>query len=296
MAAEPIDADGFLAWCRLELGLSPRTQAAYRDSLSALERALAATGTAFAESGPDEVTRWMAHGRDAEGHAPATLVLHLVCWRMYARWLVLEGRLARDRIRLARMPHLWTRVPPVPDADRMEALLTAPEGPLRLRDRCALELLYATGGRASEVAGIRLGDLRDGRRSLLIRGKGGRERFVPLHDRARAMIARYLAELRPILAGAQAGDALLLGARGAPLTRAGLWRIVRDAGRAAGFEQDLHPHLLRHAVATHLIANGADLRIVQELLGHQRLTTTQRYTHLDRRRLVELHRRFHPRA
>ncbi len=291
-----IDADGFLAWCRLELGLSANTVTTYRHALAALGRACAATSTRPEGAGPDEVSAWLAHGRDIDGHEPATLVNHLVCWRMYARWLVLEGRTSEDRIRLARMPHLWSRLPEVLSVDEVEALLAAPAGDHRLRDRCALELLYATGGRASEVAGIRLGDLREDARLLLLRGKGSKERLLPLHERARATVRAYLKDGRPFLDQGMAKDHLLLSVRGLPVDRGFLWRLVRDCGRLAGIDRPIHTHLLRHAFATHLLENGADLRAVQELLGHALLTTTQRYTHVDAKRLVELHRRFHPRG
>jgi integrase/recombinase XerD len=287
----------FLAFCRLELGLSANTLQVYGNALRHLHDGLAAAGVALEDAGPDEVARIMAWCRDTAGHGPATLATHLVAWRMYARWLVGEKLLARDRIQLTQMPTLWTTLPEVLSVAEVEALLhAAPEGPLFLRDRCALELLYACGARASEVAGIGLGDLREGRTLVRLRGKGDKERLVPLGDKARASLRRYLEELRPALVRDAAQDRLLLSARGRPLGRVALWRLVKAAGAIAGITKPVYTHLLRHSFATHLLEGGADLRAVQELLGHANLTTTQRYTHVDARRLIDVHRRFHPRG
>jgi integrase/recombinase XerD len=294
----PFDGvDGFLAYCRLELGLSANTLAAYANDLGKLAEAFTATGTTIAGAGPDELGKVLAWLRDQRAHAPASLARALVALRMFARWLTLEKRLERDRIALAPMPHLWNELPQVLSPEEVELLLEAvPDGPLRLRDRLALELLYATGGRASEVVGIGSGDFKEHGRLLLVRGKGGKERMLPVGEKARYYLRRYLAELRPTLAGGGSCTHLLLTRRGRPLSRQALWKLVRDAGRAAGLGKPAYTHLLRHSFATHLIAGGAGLRSVQELLGHANLTTTQRYTHVDARRLVEVHRKYHPRA
>jgi integrase/recombinase XerD len=208
----------------------------------------------------------------------------------------MEKLIPRDRIQLAQMPKLWNELPEVLSVDEVGRLLegVAP-GPMRLRDRLALELLYACGGRASEVVGIGLADLRDGGRLVKLHGKGNKERMVPLGDQARRHLKRYLDELRPQLDRARQ-ERLLLSARGRPLTRQALWTLVKRAGVLAGIAKPVYTHLLRHSFATHLLENGADLRAVQELLGHANLTTTQRYTHVDAKRLIEIHRRFHPRA
>jgi integrase/recombinase XerD len=287
----------FLAYCRLELGLSANTIAVYAGALEHLYAGLAETGVAFADAGPDEIARIMAWLRDTRGHAASTLATCLVAWRMYARWAVAEKLLARDRVSLTQMPKLWTTLPEVLSVEEVEALLlAAPEGPLRVRDRCALELLYACGGRASEVVGIGLADLREGRSLVRLRGKGSKERLVPLGEKARGALRRYLDELRPSLVRDPAQDRLLLSARGRAMTRESLWRLVKTAGLLAGITKPVYTHLLRHSFATHLLEGGADLRVVQELLGHANMTTTQRYTHVDARRLIDVHRRFHPRS
>ncbi len=289
--------DGFLAYCRLELGLAANTLDAYANDLAKVGAALAALGLGIAQVGPDEVARILAWLRDERGNAPSSLARTLVALRMYARWLVLDRRLERDRIALAPLPHLWNELPEVLSPEEVELLLeSVPDGPLRLRDRVALELLYASGGRASEVAGIDTGDFKDHRRLVLLRGKGAKQRMVPLGDKARYHLAKYLADLRPRLVTPAAKDRLLLSARGLPLSRVALWRIVRTVAQASGIGRPIYTHLLRHSFATHLLHGGADLRAVQELLGHANLTTTQRYTHVDARRLVDIHRRFHPRS
>lgn len=287
----------FLAHCRLELALSPRTLANYRHALDGLHALCAERGWDAADLGPDEAAALLGTMRDDGRLAPATLALHLVAWRMYARFLAATGLAPRDRLALAAVPQVWNRLPEVLSVAEVEALMAAvAPGPLAARDRCALELLYACGGRASEVAGLGLGDLREEGRLLRLRGKGRKERLVPLHQRARQAMRDYLETVRPVLDPGRRQERLLLTARGRPLARQGLWRLVRDAGRRAGIARPVYTHLLRHSFATHLLEGGADLRAVQELLGHSNLTTTQRYTHVDARRLAEVHRRFHPRA
>ena len=287
----------FLAYCRLELGLSGNTLAAYQRDLKLVHAALAALALDLADCGPDEVGRLLAWLRDERKLASSSLVRLLVALRMYTRFLVGEKLLARDRIQLAQMPRLWNVLPEVLSVDEVERLLQAvADGPLRLRDRLALELLYACGGRASEVAGIALEDLKQHAALVQLHGKGGKDRMVPLGTRARAALRRYLDELRPILDPGLQQTRLLLSARGRPLSRHALWKVVHDAGLLAGIAKPVYTHLLRHSFATHLLEGGADLRSVQELLGHANLTTTQRYTHVDAKRLIEVHRKFHPRS
>ena len=291
------DIAGFIAYCRLELGLSANTIAAYGNDLAKIHLGLADLGLDLADVGPDEVARLLAWLRDHEGNAPASLARCLVALRMFVRWLVLERRLTRDRVALAPLPHLWTNLPDVLSPEEVDLLLeSARPGPLLLRDRLTLELLYACGGRASEIAGLGVADLMENRSLVRLQGKGRKERVVPLGAKARYYLGRYLKELRPGLLRTPSEDHLLLSQRGAPLTRGAVWKIVKDAAALAGLDKPVYTHLLRHSFATHLIQNGADLRSVQELLGHANLTTTQRYTHVDAKRLVEVHRRFHPRS
>ncbi len=288
---------GFLDYARLELGLAAATCTAYANDLTILGSACQGLGMTIPDLGPDEVNQLLLHLKETRDWNPSTCARALVALRMFSRWLVLEKLLTRDRIALAPLPALWDNLPEVLSEEEVELLLLSPaEGPLFLRDRLALELLYATGARASEIIGITLADLKDGRQLVLLRGKGGKQRMVPIGAPARRSLGRYLGECRPQLVGPASDDRLLLSARGRPLTRQSLWGIVTTTAQLAGLGKRVYTHLLRHSAATHLLQGGADLRLVQELLGHANLTTTQRYTHVDGKRLQEVHRRFHPRA
>ncbi len=287
----------FLVHCRLELGLAENTLEAYRRDLAKWSDGLTALSLHLADCGPDEVARLLTWARDERHNGAATLARMLVVLRRYTQWAVQERFLLRDRISLVPLPTRWDELPEVLSVEEATLLLeSAKPGELYLRDRLALELLYACGGRASEICGIGLGDLKEHRSLVLLHGKGGKQRLVPVGDQARAYLRKYLAELRPSLVQSPTQDRLLLSRRGAPLTRQALWGIVKQASLLAGFGKRAYTHLLRHSFATHVLHGGADLRSVQELLGHANLTTTQRYTQVDAQRLVQIHRRFHPRA
>lgn len=289
--------DDFLAHCRLELGLSSHTLSAYRRDLGHIYQAASSLALDPSTAGPDEVGQVLGYLRTQRHLAAASLTRLLVAWRMYLRYLVLEGLVDRDRVQLARAPQTWNHLPEVLNVAEVDALLSsAPPGRMYLRDRCALELLYASGARASEVIGIGRADMAQDRSWVRVRGKGRKERLVPIGERARQALASYLSELRPQLDPHNRLDALLLSSRGQALSRQSLWLLVRRAAAVAGIHRPVYTHLLRHSFATHLLEGGADLRAVQELLGHANLSTTQRYTHVDAARLRALHQQFHPRA
>jgi len=287
----------FITYCRLELSLSRNTLASYGNDLANLTEALTALGLDMALVGPDEVARILGYLRDHHQLAPASLARLLVSMRMYTRYLVMEKHIERDRVQLAALPHVWNNLPDVLSVLEVGRLLkAAPPGALQRRDTLALELLYACGGRASEIIGIGLSDLRENRSLVLLRGKGSKERLVPLGTPARRAVAAYLSTCRAQLDPSGKQPWLLLGARGGKFSRTELWRVVVHAGQLAGITKPIFPHLLRHSFATHMLEHGADLRAVQSLLGHANLTTTQRYTHVDAKRLIDLHRKFHPRS
>ena len=245
----------------------------------------------------DDVAALMHRCREENGLSPASLARLQVTLRCYVRFLVAESLVDRDRVSLVRSPKLWSAVPEVLTEEEVDRLLASPPpGSLQLRDRAALEVLYASGGRAGEVVGLGLADLKEEGALLLLHGKGRKERLVPLGEPARAALGRYLEELRPGLDPGHKQEAVFLGRRGGPLRRQALWKLVRDAAALAGIHRPVYTHLLRHSFATHLLRGGADLRAVQELLGHANLTTTERYTHVDEAGLKALHRQFHPRA
>ena len=286
----------FNRYCRLELRLSENTLAAYHRDLAKwydwLEEEQLAPDTITSE----QMTDFLAFLAD-NGLSPNSRNRLLCAVRAYMRFLQSERLVNVDRLQMLRGAKVVRRLPDMLSVDDVIHLLdSAPPGALQQRDRLALELLYASGGRASEIIGIELTDIREGGRLLRLRGKGDKERMVPLGEAALAALQVYRTECRPRLLSDPRQQALLLSKRGNPLTRQALWKIIKEAARLAGLSQRLYPHLLRHSFATHLLQGGADLRSVQELLGHANMSTTERYTHVDAARLRDIHRRCHPRS
>lgn len=281
-----------------ERGLAENTLLAYG-------RDLAHFAEWFAHSGrPDHLqlrladfTGYLAFLRERR-LAPPSIARHLVALKVFYRFLKLDGRLKESTVELLETPGLWERIPQVLSASQVARLLAAPEAKDRcyLRDRALLETLYAVGARASEVASLTLADLFLPQAFLKCRGKGDKDRMVPLGKPAIAALETYLAELRPRLAGTSSCPQVFLSKAGKPLSRVQIWKIVRKYASRVGFAGKVSPHTLRHSFATHLLEGGADLRVVQELLGHASIGTTQLYTHVDRKRLHALHAKFHPRA
>lgn len=282
----------------LEKGLSARTLEAYLSDVRAFTRYAAASGVDGAARVDGALLRGYLRGLHARALRTATLARKLSALRGYFRFLEGDGLVPADPTAEIDLPRRGRRLPAVLSVAEIERLLGAVDGrrPLGLRDRALLELLYATGVRVSELVGIALEDL-DARQGLLIvRGKGDRERVVPVGRRALAAVGRYLREERPLLNRGRGLRALFLNRRGRPLSRMGAWKLVRGYARRAGVARPIGPHTFRHSFATHLLEGGADLRAVQEMLGHADISTTQVYTHLDRRYLKQVHRTFHPRG
>ncbi len=232
------------------------------------------------------------------GLSTATIRRQISALRTYYRFLVGEGHAVRDPIEQIETPKGWRTLPTVLTVPEMDRLLDAPggEGPLPLRDRALLELAYATGARVSELVNAALGDVLYEQGLVRVFGKGAKERLIPVGRRALGAVALYAREARPTLDRGKGRDRLFLNARGSPLSRVGAWGIIRQAATRAGLAKRVTPHTLRHTFATHLLEGGADLRAVQEMLGHADLSTTQRYTHVDRDYLRTVHRQYHPRA
>jgi integrase/recombinase XerD len=226
-----------------------------------------------------------------------TIKRALVAIRMLLRFAKLTGLIEDDGAGLLDTPKTWQRLPTVCNKQQVARLLDAPDPsePFYLRDKAMLELLYATGVRASEVAGLKTTDLNFDVGYLRCLGKGSKERVIPVGRSAIAATRDYLLHLRPKLARPASGSRLLLSRTGRPLTRIEIWRLVKKYALRAGMPRNLTVHTLRHCFATHLLSGGADLRSVQEMLGHVDVGTTQIYTHVDNERLREIHRRFHPR-
>jgi integrase/recombinase XerD len=283
---------------RAEVGSARNTLDAYRGDLTGLASHLRDRGIAE-PSGitADDVVSFMMHER-ARGQSPASVARALVAVRCFLRFLATEGQIAETTLLTLDTPRVWERLPEVLSPDEVGVLLGAPSQrkPLGIRDAALLEVLYATGARASETVGLTLDRVDLDLGFVRVIGKGNKERIVPLGRKAVAAIERYLARSRPRLERGEPDDLVFLTRSGYPLRREDLWRIVRRHAAAAGIRGKVSPHTLRHSFATHLLAGGADIRDVQEMLGHATVRTTQIYTHVEADRLRKIHRRYHPRG
>jgi integrase/recombinase XerD len=289
--------ESFLRYLRTECHLSENTVAAYGRDLKRLFLWLG--NRRLGQLTVSELagySAWLTEQR----LAPKTVTRHVASLKVFFRYLQLEGVIAENQAELLGSPKLWQRVPQVMSPGQVDELLAAPRRSdgLWLRDRALLELLYATGCRVSELSTLKMRDIHLAEKYCICRGKGDKQRMVPLGERAVAAVERYLREERGKLAGKQSPtpDWVLLSSRGDRLRRERIWELIkRYAHRVAGLPE-ISPHSLRHSFATHLLAGGADLRQVQELLGHASIATTQVYTHVDHSRLKRVHQAFHPRA
>jgi len=232
------------------------------------------------------------------GLAPTTIRRQVSSLRTYFRFLVGEGLATRDPSERLESPKRWRTLPTVLTVAEVEKLLAAPntDEPLAIRDRALLEFAYATGARVSELVGLKLQDVQFQDGLARVFGKGSKQRIVPVGRRALGAVALYAREIRPLLDRGNGRGILFLNARGTPLSRVGAWGVIKATARLAGITKRVTPHTLRHTFATHLLEGGADLRAVQEMLGHADLSTTQLYTHVDRDYLRSVHRNYHPRA
>jgi integrase/recombinase XerD len=298
-AALADDLAAFRHYLQAERGLAANTVLAYGRDLDRFLGWVAGGGLAdYLRPTLRDLSHYLSHLRD-EGLAPPSTARHLVALKMFYRFLRLEERTAANTVELLSSPALWERIPQVLSPEAVDKLLAAPLPADRffLRDRALLETLYATGSRASEVAGLELADLYLDSGFCKCFGKGAKQRVVPLGRPAVQALRTYLEELRPRLVQANAEAPWVFVSRGGrALTRETVWTLVKKYARRAGLNPRVSPHTLRHSFATHLLAGGADLRTVQELLGHASIRTTQHYTHVDRDRLKALHRKFHPRG
>jgi integrase/recombinase XerD len=291
-------AEQYADYLNFERGLSPLTVGAYGRELGKFIAFAIAKGRRDPASvGADDVRDYVFHLGDL-GLAPTSVRRAQSALRTYFRFLLEEGALEDDPTEGLQAPRVARPLPKVLDAADISALLEAPrlDSPVHWRDRAILEFLYATGVRVSELVGLRLTDLDLDEGLCTVFGKGSKERMVPLGRPACVALSRYLREVRPTLEKGKGGGCVFLNQRGRPLSRTAVWKIVKAAALSAGIEREVSPHVLRHTFATHLLEGGADLVAVQELLGHVDISTTQIYTHLDRKYLRDMHRRYHPRS
>ena len=288
----------FLDHLRFERNLSEQTLVAYHHDVVRLASFAQARGLAApAALGTRELRDFILHLKDL-GLAPSSIARNLSGIRTYFGFLLAENVVVADPSERLEPPKAWRRLPEVLSVAEIEALLTAPDlaHPLAWRDKALLEFAYASGVRVSELIGLELRHLalEDGFAQVF--GKGNKERLVPVGRSAVGALSLYLRETRPRLEKGKGRGRVFLNARGTPLTRMGVWTILRQHVVAAGIAKHVSPHTLRHSFATHLLEGGADLVAVQEMLGHADIATTQIYTHVDRRYLAEVHRSCHPRA
>ena len=292
----------FLAYLEFERGLSRNTLEAYRSDLLQFGRFLAERDVSAIDASAGDVGDFLTrlaigHG-DRRPASPATIHRKSACLRSFYRHLRREGLRDSDPTATLSAPRRSRKLPHVLTRGEIESLLSQPLGtdPHPLRDRALLELMYACGLRASEAIGLELDDMDLEERVLRARGKGSKERIVPMGQAAARAVAIYLERGRPAMVKDRPELHLFVNFRGGPLTRQGLYKIVRRHATSAGLADRMSPHTLRHTFATHLLAGGCDLRSVQEMLGHADVSTTQLYTHLSSERLKDVYFKAHPRA
>jgi integrase/recombinase XerD len=287
--------DDFLA---LERGNAERTREAYRRDVERLVTWSTSRSIARpADIAPVHLREFVYHLKDA-GLSASSIRRNIAGLRTWFGFLAAEGIIPVDPSDRLELPKRWRTLPEVLTRDEVASLLKAPDqdDPLYYRDRAMLELAYAAGLRVSEWVSLLTKDVRMDEGLVRVRGKGSKERLVPFGRAALSAIAIYLRELRPRLERGEGKGVLFLNARGRPLSRMGAWKILRRHVEAAGITRPVSPHTLRHSFATHLLEGGADLRAVQEMLGHADVSTTQIYTHVDREYLRSVHRQYHPRS
>ena len=298
LAADTALVEHWLDASWMEKGLSDHSLSNYRRDLLQLAQWLLAQrhyGLLGCHRG--DLYDYLAD-RQRQGMSPRSVARQLSALRGFYRWLLREGRISEDPTLRVERPKLGRPLPKTLTEADVEALLAAPDTatPLGLRDRAMLEVLYAAGLRVSELVGLTLTQVSLRQGLVRIVGKGNKERLVPLGEEALAWLERYLREGRALLLGSSPSEQVFPGRAGAVMTRQTFWHRLRQLAMQAGVHKPLSPHTLRHAFATHLLNHGADLRVVQLLLGHSDLSTTQIYTHVAQQRLRQLHAAHHPRA
>jgi integrase/recombinase XerD len=291
------DIDGFIGFIELERGLSRHTVSAYESDLRQCARFIARRGVSrWAEVAPARLSDWI-YSLSEQEFAVSSLARKLTALRTFARYLVREHLCAADFTELLTGPKLVRRIPGTLTVGEVERLLAAPVGgdAHAVRDRAILEFFYSSGLRVSELAGLTLQQIDLDHGFVRVFGKGGKERVVPVGTRACAALLDYVNAARPHFVKPRTGSQLFLSERGTAISRKMLWVLIRKYAKRAGIEKPVKPHLLRHSFATHLLSGGADLRAIQEMLGHASISTTQIYTAVTPDRRLAEHARFHPR-
>lgn len=280
-----------------EAGLSDATITAYRHDLAVLADYLDRRGIVFRRLTPLDIQSFLVYLKEECRLAISSIARRLVAVKLLCRFAWQHGQIDQDVAQLIETPKKWQYLPRILNPRQVETLLSLPdeEDPLALRDRAVLEMFYASGLRVSELVGLRIEDVHLDVGYVRCFGKGSKERIVPMGQPAIEAVREYLSRLRPQLVEGTACDRLFLSRTGKPFDRTNCWRLVVKYARRMGVTGKLSPHTLRHCFATHLLSGGADIRMVQEMLGHADIATTQIYTHVDNARLKAIHKQFHPR-
>ena len=293
------EIDRFIRFLAVERGLSDNYQLSTRRSLTEFADWCAENrGIRTAAEVTQPIVSDYLNQRKRGGLAASSIKLIVVALKIFFRHLASLGEISRDPTATMSLPRIERYLPETLNELQIDELLDGIDlkHPLGLRNRTIMELLYASGLRISELANARLENFNMEERILRVTGKGNKMRLVPVGRKACDALAAYLTNERPELVTRRTGSEIFLSRLGTRLTTARIWQIVKEFARRSGLDTNIHPHLLRHSFATHLLSNGADLRIIQEMLGHADISTTQIYTHVDQQRLKAVHRKFHPRA
>ncbi|MBN2684185.1 MAG: site-specific tyrosine recombinase XerD [Pontiellaceae bacterium] len=288
----------FLDHISLERGLSINTRKAYADDLNQFLSCLEKKGiTSLSQVSRKQILDHLMEMK-SRGMSTNSISRHLVSIKVFFRFLQQEDLLDRNVTDTMDSPRLWKILPDTLSEKEVELLLEAPNlrKPLGIRDRAILEIFYASGLRVSELAHLKLPNLHIDDGYIRVVGKGRKERVIPIADNSAAILIRYLEEVRPLLCENPQELHVFVSRREAPLCRQRLWQIIKQYTKEAGIMKNVTPHTLRHSFASHLLQNGAPLRVIQEMLGHADIATTQIYTHVNPERLRNIHRQFHPRA
>ena len=291
------DFSGYIA---VERGLSGNTSEAYQSDLMDFADFLVKSRiTRYEDIEREDIEDYIFLCKQ-RGFEASTMARRLVCLKVFFSYLFKERIVSSDIMEVMEAPKIWRTLPDALTAleiDKMMALYPVNTlDPLKIRNRAILEIMYACGLRVSEAVALTLASINHDDNVLRITGKGSKERLVPIGHLALQALNRYVTKVRPILLKNAEEPALFLSYRGKPLDRERIWMIVQDSAKEAGITKEIHPHTFRHSFATHLLENGADLRMIQEMLGHADISTTQIYTHVDSRKLLSIHKKFHPRA
>ncbi len=286
----------FLEFLTVEKGLSANTIKSYSIDLRKLFLFFGKEKISWLKAKEEDLTKFIHHQSRAN-LSSRSLARLISSVKSFYRFLVLDGMISKNPASNLSTPRIWLDLPKFLTEEEVQKLIAQPEkkSSHSLRDKAMLEFLYATGLRVSELTSLRLKDLNLEQGFVLCRGKGGKERIVPIGHSARLVLRQYLQEVRPRL-DKREDESLFLTNRGGAFTRQGFWKMLKKYGKQAGLEKKISPHVLRHSFATHLLERGADLRSVQLMLGHSQITTTQIYTHVSRKRIQKVYEKYHPRA